>query len=103
MGSDTTNKHIRFLAVAAASVMLFMVLFSGIYIVMEADHDCEGEHCHICETLEQCHNALSRIAPLPARSITSTASLTLLISICFCHIQRFSQDTPVSNKVRMND
>ncbi len=47
------SKAKRFGALLLCVGMALILLFSSAYIVREADHDCAGEGCHTCETIER--------------------------------------------------
>ncbi|MCR4703579.1 MAG: hypothetical protein K5665_07960 [Saccharofermentans sp.] len=86
-----------------AIVMLSAFLLAGIFIAIEAEHDCEGEDCYICECLEQCHALLNRAVSAPASCKAAVFSVALLITSCFHILRVFRRETPVSIKVRLND
>ena len=44
-----------------AVLFLAITLFSSVYIIIESDHDCVGEDCHICHMIEICEALLQRI------------------------------------------
>ena len=48
----TKKKRIISLVVAAA--VLFVMLYSALYIAAEANHDCVGENCPICYQINVC-------------------------------------------------
>ncbi len=84
-------------------MMLAAVLFSSLYIAVEADHDCTGEDCPVCACVRQCENTLRsagegfRACPavlIPFLSVLSAAALSLAAA---------SFATPVSRKVRLNN
>ena len=47
------SKARRFGALLLCIGMVLVLLISSAYIVHEADHDCVGEGCHTCETIER--------------------------------------------------
>ncbi len=73
----TKQKRI-FAAVMAAAVCLVM-LFSAMYIIVESDHDCVGESCHICLQISFCTNALRKLSFAVAAIAVAAA---LVFSIC---------------------
>ena len=83
--------------------MLLVILLAGVFIVMEADHDCEGEDCPVCECLEQCQTALHQTGNTPVICITAYFSVLLLITGQILPVKVTLKDTPVSTKVRLND
>lgn len=101
----TTGKN-RFVRVAAgllAVVLLAVVLVSSFYIAGEADHDCAGEDCPICETIRQCEAVLQHVG-LGILFVAFTVVPTVW-SILTGSLRAFdqAQETLVSMKVRLND
>ena len=66
-------------AAVLAVLLAFIMLFSAVYIDLEADHDCCGEDCMICAQLRACENLL--------RNLLLTAAL-LSAAGCFCTLSR---------------
>lgn len=65
----------RWMAVCAA-VLAFIMLFSVLYIVIEADHNCHGGDCAICAQLGDCIELLGRLS-LSLLMIAAAAVLRL--------------------------
>lgn len=50
-------RALRCLRRAAALLIVFALLFSAVFVVAYASHDCNGEDCRICEQVQLClHN-----------------------------------------------
>lgn len=92
----------RRLAVFAV-LLAVMMLFSALYIVLEADHDCHGEDCAICSQICACLNLLQNLSL--ALSLLAAAAI-LLISAeeigkrLSCSYQRNSL---ITLKVKLSD
>ena len=100
---STKSTLIKIPALIMAIAMLSAVLLAGFFIAIEAEHDCEGEDCPICECLEQCHAILNQTGSAPVTCKGIVFSVALLITFCV-HITRvFRRETPVTIKVRLND
>ena len=83
--------------------MIALVLFSFIYVVAEADHDCEGEHCHICECIEICAELLQKFG-FKASAGTQFAALALFVLMAaIIPAGTHTESTPVSLKVQLNN
>lgn len=67
------------LASALAVLLALVMLFSVLYIALEADHDCCGEDCLVCAQLRACEDLL--------RNLLLTAAL-LSAAVCFCALSR---------------
>ena len=87
---------------ALALIVLFVALFSIACIIHEEDHECVGEHCHICESIQFCENLV--------RKLFAGYAILVLIAVFFsafrAFIGRFRADilcaVPFANKVRLN-
>ncbi|MCR5577357.1 MAG: hypothetical protein K6F56_10145 [Oscillospiraceae bacterium] len=63
------------LSAVLALLLAFVMLFSVLYIALEADHDCCGEDCVICVQLQVCESLL--------RNLFAAAALLLALwSFC---------------------
>ena len=103
MENSTCSKLNRKLAGIMAIMMLFVMLFSAIFIASHLDHDCTGDDCPICECICQCENLLHGSwdgSAFSAAGILPVVLITVSIFISYC-VTIF--DTPVSEKVRMNN
>lgn len=96
-----TKKNIAALILAAIAVVV--MLFSSLFIIEHADHDCVGENCPICEQLYSCAQNLKNlsVALLVAASIAALA-----FSLCN-GVRRLASVyvpcTPVFLKVKLSD
>lgn len=64
------------IALFMSVILVFSFLFSFLFVVREAHHDCIGEDCPICECIEQCQGIIKdlSIAIIPVLVITSMVS-----------------------------
>lgn len=99
-GSPSTIKRVMTALLGAA--VLFVVLFSSLYIMLEADHDCCGEDCHICETLANCQATLHQIGAVPVAGSAVITSVFFFIAVNLREARRSSNETPVSDKIQLN-
>ena len=86
-------------------VGLILALFvSSAFLIHEADHDCSGEHCPVCQMIAMTTALM--------RSFCLIAAMMLLRSLFAAAQSAFhapetgyghSAGTPVSRKIRMND
>ncbi len=102
MNGSRTSTALRILTALSVTAVLFVVLFSSLYIMLEADHDCCGEDCHICETLENCQATLHQIGAVPVAGSAVIASVFFFIAVNLREARRSSNETPVSDKVQLN-
>ena len=83
-------------------MMLVVVLFSACFIAFEADHDCEGDDCHICACIRQCEIILNQAGDVTVQAVEATAVVIFFISALFS-VYRIAPETLVSQKVRLNN
>ncbi len=98
---NRTNTN-RTIAGIMAAMMLVVMLFSGIFIIEHADHECSGEDCPICESIQLCESMLPGLGigiPEAGMQFIPLVAILVIISIPVCSV---IADTPVSNKVRLN-
>lgn len=96
-------KKIKIAACGMALLMLFVVLFSSFYIAVEADHECEDEHCSVCVCIEQCRTTLHQLSGCGMTVLICAAVCILLLkTIRFLQV-KFRTETPVSLKIRLNN
>ena len=97
------EKKKRIAALVLAVTVLFVMLYSALFIAAETDHDCVGENCPICYQINVCQNTLKNLS-LAVCAAASAAALpyTLCrgISVCTDCAQSY---TLVSLKVKLSD
>ncbi len=52
----------RAAAAALAFFLTFALLFSALFLLLEADHDCAGADCPVCSVLALCRETLAGFA-----------------------------------------
>ena len=103
MRNSSKSKALRIAAGIMGLMMLVLVLFSAFYIAAEADHECCGEDCPICECIHHCENALRGIGNGTAVRPAIVAPVILFLLAAAFIITAVSRDTLISRKVRLNN
>ena len=86
-----------------AVLLLMLTLFSSGYIVIESEHECEGEDCHVCRILEVCEAILHETGTAFS-SLPSAAFLFITIAILPVFISKVSINRTLFDlKVRLNN
>ena len=68
-----------------AAVLAVVMLFSAVYLAVEADHDCSGEDCAICHQIGVCENLLKSLGLAGAAAvITAAFTYTMCKAILPC-------------------
>ena len=74
------NAHMRrVMAGLCAAFVLATLAFSSIFVSVEADHDCHGRDCPVCQEMQTCvanfqllgSSAASGEIPLPAATLST--------------------------------
>ena len=97
------EKKKRIAALFLAVTVLFVMLYSALFIAAEAGHDCVGENCPICYQINICQNTLKNLSlAVSAAAFAAAFTYTLCrsISVCTDYAQSF---TLVSLKVKLSD
>jgi len=81
-----------------------MILASLSFIVIEADHECHGEDCHICAAIFQCDNAFRNFGSTVLQLVVAALAVSVCLQfLALCVSGNAECLTPISSKVRLND
>lgn len=103
--SEVSEKSttVRSLTLILAFLFITLTLLTSAYIIIESGHECEGEECHICRTIDLCE------AILLGNGATVIFD-TVIFSVCLSNFlillsEKENDNTKslISLKVRLND
>ena len=97
-----TKKH-RTLAFLACAAFLIVTLFSVLFTVREADHDCIGEGCQICASIRNAEHTLKQLGMGSVGTASWAPAVALLILTVSYAFQAVLRETLISQKVRLNN
>ena len=97
------SRYTKTFAAITAIAMLLVILLAGIFIALEADHDCEGEDCPVCECMEQCQSTLNQLGSVSVTGMAVLFPILLLIASGIHFVRVVRRETPVSIKVQLNN
>ena len=102
-GREKKTVFLRLASLCLGILVALSVLVSGLFLYVEMDHDCEGEHCPVCEILAQCEKVLTGMKEVCCH--TSVAAVFLCVSAAFVALASWVQvrPTPVSSKIQLNN
>ncbi|MBR4393467.1 MAG: hypothetical protein IKT07_05515 [Oscillospiraceae bacterium] len=103
MRSASVTKAKRIAAGVMGLTLLLVIALSALFLVAEADHDCAGEDCPICACLQACVHVLRRFGASAIILVTAVASVILFLSTAVASAAVFTQETPVSRGIRLNN
>ncbi len=87
------------LALLAAFIMLFSVLF----IALEADHDCCGEDCAICTQIRACENLLRNLLTVAVFAAAARCCFALVFGFAGTECRCLRSHTLITLKVKLSD
>ena len=67
------TKKSRLITGLLAAVLAAVMLSSAVYIAVEANHDCSGDDCAICQQIGVCENLLKSLGLAGAAAAISAA------------------------------
>ena len=97
------EKKKKIITLLLAVAVLFVMLYSALFIAAHADHDCVGENCPICYQINVCKNTLKNLL---LAVCTAAFAAAFTYTLCRCihvrtdYAQRY---TLVSLKVQLSD
>lgn len=97
------TKKNRKIAMLLAVAVIIVLVFSAFLIAVEAEHDCIGDNCPICQLIAICENNLHNLSlsfvstalafVLTYKLITIQTAYNIIREVC----------TPVSLKVKLSN
>lgn len=99
------TKKQRIFAIIICTTFIIVTLFSILFIIKEADHDCAGEDCYVCECIHHAEQTLNQISQGYIGNGILIFDIPLLIALFYIPI--FILFMPcislISQKVRLNN
>lgn len=96
-------KRNRILTLLITVLILAALLFSALFIAVEADHDCTGAHCSVCEHILVCQTILEQLAFCAGMlGIMTVIIRHLLCKVWYCRTI-FSHVTLITCKVKLSN
>lgn len=97
------EKKRRIVAMLLAVTVLFVMVYSALFIAVESGHDCIGESCPICCQLNACRNTLKNLS-LAACAVFFFAALTYtLCRFVFACAEHVYYYTLVNLKIKLSN
>ena len=103
MRHSNTSKKQRIMSGIMSLMMLVIVLFSAFFIAAEAGHDCTGDDCPVCACIQQCERTLRGIGGGTAAQRALFVPILFVLMAVGAFAAAARRDTPVSQKVRLNN
>jgi len=90
-------------AVIITVLFVFFVLFSHIFIIAEADHDCCGENCPVCEIIAVIEDSIKGLSLLSSALIACGALIFVFIKALYSTVKNDFLSTLITLKVKLSN
>lgn len=97
------KKAKQILAVILLLSFVLLSFFSEFYIIKESNHECSGDHCVICSTINNIKHNLDQILFGGNTSFLIVNKFMILLTVLIFAQFNFLYVTLVNQKVRMNN
>lgn len=97
------TKKKRTLAFIICMAFIVTALFSILFIVKEANHNCTGDKCPICSCIHQAEQTLKQLGTGATAKVLSVNGSFFIITPLFLFILFIPCISLISQKVRLND
>lgn len=94
------NRTVAFLICVVFFVVTF---FSVLFVVAEADHDCIGEDCPVCACIHHAEQTLNQLGMGIGSATGWMPVVVTLLSFIPCVLRPVAHQTPIGQKVRLNN
>ena len=101
-GKSTMKTGKVFLAMISL-LIVFVLLFSALFILAEADHDCSGEDCAVCRIIMIAEESLKKLSVIFCVIALAFSSLLTATAPRRAIAPCFSRFTPVLLKVKLSN
>ena len=98
------DSKIKIVSGIIAMMMLLYIVFSTFFISLEANHKCEDEeNCPICVCMQICQNTLHQISDFAVVAVFAFVPVLLCLGVFVSVSYNLKKETPVTNKIRLNN
>ena len=98
------DSKLKIAAGIIASMVLLYIVLSTFFISLEANHKCEDEeNCPICVCMQICQNTLHQISDIATVACIAFVPALLVLGVSFFVSENLIKETPVTNKIRLNN
>ncbi len=85
------------LAMIMVTIITIILLFSTVFLVRAAGHDCTGENCAVCCQMHVCENSLKILTHVVAAVTGAVAFMYILLSC----LPLFGADIPIQSLITL--
>jgi hypothetical protein len=96
------NRYRKLISVAVCVMVLFALLMSYFFVATELHHDCCGEDCPICATIDICVNTIKQLGNAVGTIVFVLFVSAVTHNLHKLYVYHVIPHTLVSRKVRLN-
>ena len=97
------RKHRKITGMLIAAILVLAMLCPFIFITVEANHDCVGKNCSICQQITACENLIQNLGNAGVVAAAAIATGYLLCCCITMKQETESRLTLVSLKVKLSN
>lgn len=98
------TKGQKIIAVASCFAVVLVMAFSLTFVTSEANHHCSDNNCPVCNIVQNVEHAIKQMGSGSVSGFDMVAvPAIILLSLLNIFRNTFSPETPISNKVRLNN
>ena len=97
------TKKTRMFTGLVAAAMVLVLLFSALYIAVEADHSCTGENCAVCCQITLCRQLLEGLGLAGTVAVLTAALPRFMLRAALPTAECAGVFTLVALKVKLSD
>ncbi len=97
------TKKQRIMAFLTLLTFVVITLFSVLFIVKEANHDCSGENCSICVSVQRAEQNIRQFGSSKINIFSFGVIALFFVLPIFCPVLFVISNSLTSQKVRLND
>ena len=84
-------------------LFVFAMLFSHIFVIAEADHECSGEDCHICKIIAVVSDAIRSMSLVGSAFFVCAANIFVIVKILFAEDEAKTVSSLITLKVKLSN
>ena len=93
----------KVLSALCAAFLLTVLAFSWLFVVAEADHDCNGHDCPVCQEMRACLDNFQLVGSAIGGHVLRLPQLSSVAEVSRPHVYRVPATTLRSLSVRFNE
>ena len=90
-------------AISLTILFVFVMLFSHIFVIAEADHECSGEDCPICEIIAIVSDTIKGLSLIGSAVVICAALVFGIVKSLYVNNEAQSVSSLITLKVKLSN